>query len=189
MSSELITALASAGTFIVIAASAVAALVQLRHLRANNQLAALLSIHSRWTDPTLQRAATYVRYELPNLYEAADYPDSLLTKGRDVEKHPETLILEFWDQIGTLIKYRLMSEGPLLEAVKFDVLREWEAVAPALGILRTKTPNAYENFEYLVARTMEWLQEHPGGTYPPGMTRLQTPVPAAPQQPEERPAP
>jgi len=187
LSPELITALASAGTFIVIAASAAAALVQLRHLRANNQLAALLSIHSRWTDPTLQRAATYVRYELPKRYEAADYADSLLTKVRDPEKHPETLILDWWDQIGTLVRYKLISEGPLLEAVKFDVLREWEAVAPALGILRTKTPNAYENFEYLAARTMEWMREHPRGTYPPGINRLPTPALAAIRHREERP--
>ncbi len=82
-----------------------------------------------------------------------------------------------------------MSEGPLLEAVKFDVLREWEAVAPALGIIRTDTPNAYENFEYLAARTMEWLQEHPTGTYPPGMHRLPIPVPAPPRHPQEPPAP
>jgi len=185
LSPEMITALASAGTFIVIAASAVAALVQLRHLRANNQLAALLSIHQRWTDPTLQRAATYVRYELPKRYQAPDYADSLLKNLRDVEKHPETLILEFWDQIGTLIKCRLMSEGPLLEAVKFDVLREWEAVAPALGIIRTDTPQAYENFEYLAARTIEWLQEHPAGTYPRGTRRLPIPVPAALRYPHD----
>jgi hypothetical protein len=41
MSAEWVTAIGTIGTFVVIAASAVAALVQLRHMRGSNQIAAL----------------------------------------------------------------------------------------------------------------------------------------------------
>ena len=41
MSLELASTLASIGTFIVITATAAAAIVQLRHLRSSNQIAAL----------------------------------------------------------------------------------------------------------------------------------------------------
>jgi hypothetical protein len=41
MSLELLNVLAGLGTFVVIAASAIAAVVQLRHLRASNQLQTL----------------------------------------------------------------------------------------------------------------------------------------------------
>lgn len=46
MSAEWVTAIATAGTFVVIAASAAAALVELRHLRGSNQIAARKDIGS-----------------------------------------------------------------------------------------------------------------------------------------------
>ena len=51
MSQETLSTVATIGTFIVIAATAVAAVVQLRHLRAQNQLTGLLTVLSRVEDP------------------------------------------------------------------------------------------------------------------------------------------
>jgi|SRR5215469_1782825 len=51
MSLEIVSTAASVATFIVIAATAIAAIVQLRHLRTSNQLAGLLNILGRSEDP------------------------------------------------------------------------------------------------------------------------------------------
>ena len=45
MSYELFNSLASAATFTVIAASAIAAMIQLRHVRTSNQIALLTKLH------------------------------------------------------------------------------------------------------------------------------------------------
>jgi hypothetical protein len=51
MSFEALSALAAVGTFVVITATAIAAMVQLRHLRTSNQLTGLLNILGRSEDP------------------------------------------------------------------------------------------------------------------------------------------
>jgi len=51
ISLEVLNAVASIGTFIMIGVTAITALVQLRHLRASNQLTGLLDVLSRVEDP------------------------------------------------------------------------------------------------------------------------------------------
>ena len=51
MSQETLSTAAAVGTFIVIAATAIAAVVQLRHLRAQNQLTGLLTVLARVEAP------------------------------------------------------------------------------------------------------------------------------------------
>lgn len=51
MSLEVLSTSAAIGTFLVIAATAIAAVVQLRHLRISNQLTGLLNILGRSEDP------------------------------------------------------------------------------------------------------------------------------------------
>jgi len=51
MSQEILSTAAAIGTFVVIAATAIAAVVQLRHLRAQNQLTGLLTVLARVEDP------------------------------------------------------------------------------------------------------------------------------------------
>jgi hypothetical protein len=49
MSTELLNSIATLGTFVVIAATALAALVQLRHMRGSNQIAALSDLYEKDT--------------------------------------------------------------------------------------------------------------------------------------------
>ena len=58
------SAVASVGTFVVIAATAIAAIVQLRHLSTSNQLAGLLSILGRSEDPQLVEWSDTIRTAL-----------------------------------------------------------------------------------------------------------------------------
>ena len=65
MSAEWVTAIATAGTFVVIAASAIAALVQLRHMRGSNQIVALTECRETVESPDFREAQRFVSYELP----------------------------------------------------------------------------------------------------------------------------
>ena len=49
MTLEVWSTLASVGTFVVIAATAIAALIQLRHMRGSNQIAVLMDIVERYS--------------------------------------------------------------------------------------------------------------------------------------------
>ena len=64
MSLELLNTLASIGTFVVIGATAIAAVVQLRHMRANNQLEGLLDVLARVEDESFNKWLTDTQREL-----------------------------------------------------------------------------------------------------------------------------
>lgn len=179
MSLELVSVLASVGTFIVIAATAIAALVQLRHLQSSNQLQAMLTINEKWDGAEISRAAHYVDSELPARMAQGDYAASLLAHRRDREQHPEILVCEFWEQIGSMVKYGLIMKKPLLDLCCETVAAQWDRVGMPIAILReaSKNPAFFENFEYLAALCKEWIQSHPQGAYPQDMARLPLPVP------------
>ena len=65
MSLELWSTIASVGTFVVITATAIAAVLQLRHLRAANMVAAIQSFFNAYEGPELREAFQFVRNELP----------------------------------------------------------------------------------------------------------------------------
>jgi hypothetical protein len=51
MTREALTAISTVATFIMIAASAVAAIMQLRYMNAGNQINAALSLREKWLGP------------------------------------------------------------------------------------------------------------------------------------------
>ena len=64
MTLELVNTLAAVGTFVVITATAIAATVQLNHLRRNNQLQAILALRTERNTRQLDNAFEFVSTEL-----------------------------------------------------------------------------------------------------------------------------
>ena len=64
MSTELVNTFATLGTFVVIAATAIAAIVQLRHMRGSNQIEALNELREARETPEFQAALQFIG-ELP----------------------------------------------------------------------------------------------------------------------------
>jgi len=64
MSLELINTFVTFGTFVVIAATAIAAIVQLRHARSSNHIAALNELRETTEVPDFQAALYFVQGEL-----------------------------------------------------------------------------------------------------------------------------
>jgi hypothetical protein len=65
MSLEFVNTFATLGTFVVIAATAIAAIVQLRHMRGSNQITALNELRETMETPDFQAASHFVVTELP----------------------------------------------------------------------------------------------------------------------------
>lgn len=177
ISSETLSAVAEVGTFVVIGASAVAALVQLRHMRAGNQLEALLSLQRDFENPDLQSALRYIQQQLPQRLEDIVYRRELEAAGFvDSAKHPELLVCNWFSQIGTLVKHRLVAEGPFMDLFARLIVYSWAHVASAVAIMRrTRGDAQYHDFEYLAVRAARWVDAHPHGTFPRTMMRESLP--------------
>lgn len=174
MSNELISTLAAVGTLVVLAGTAVAALIQLRHMRASNQLGALLSLEREFRSDDLQQSFRFVQGEL--IYRLRDraYRGELERLGFiDARTHLEINVLNWFNELGSLLKNDLVDETAFMDLFSRLAVQYWEILAPALAIVRRRRGAAqYHSFEYLAIRARKWLSDHPQGTFPKGMSRI-----------------
>ena len=170
---ELLGLAISAATLLVVAAAAVAAIVQLRHLRTSNQLAAVLEIMNQWNAPPLQAALAELRHVSEKMRDPT-YIAEVTVPGSGVRaKHTEFLALDFWEQIGTFVKYGLIDQSILMDVISAQVTNGWRYAAPLIDAVRESAGmSAFENFEYLAVRATQWERRFPNGTYPPGFARM-----------------
>ena len=175
MSPELITALASVGTLIVIAASAIAAVVQLRHLRQSNQLSGLLSVLDLFQQPHMHDLFNFVRHELPARMQDPAFRAGLDAAPIDRREHPELYLCDLYDQVGSYMRSGLIDADVLAQSQWVNIILNWTILEPVITVVRRTIPNVFENFEFLVAYAVRWRQNHPHGNYPNSLAHVSTP--------------
>jgi len=161
-------------TFLVIAATVVPAVLQMRHLSSNNEIQSLLALERDFNEEHLQRAFRYVQSELPIRLDDPSYRSDLVRIGFvDPEMHPEMKVCNWFEQIGTFVKNGMVGERAFFEVFGRLVDRYWELLAPSIALLRRERGQGqYQNFEYLTSRYRLWVKKHPAGLYPHKTPRL-----------------
>ena len=187
MTLDLFNSFATFGTFAVIAATAIVALVQLRHLRAGNQINAMISIGNQFDDKTFRDAI----YLIPNVTAAIEdeafrnmivaiarrtprpiLPQELVDLNRAL-----VLVGNFYEELGILVKNGAIDKDLVLDRWSSNIMGAWERMARYIAWARkaANTNLLYENFEYLTVLAEDWLNENAAGTYPKGVRRLPMP--------------
>ena len=168
---EVINTVAAVGTFLVIAATAIAAVVQLRHLRASNQLEGLLSALGRIEDDDFNAWLTETHARLPELMKDPAFRDQV-QDGKVDRNAPWLKLGNSYDAVGNLLKSRLLPEEAFLDNAAIRIIMAWEMVRPFTAVLRRNLgPGLWENFEYLYIRSKAFEARHPYGNYPPNERR------------------
>ncbi len=177
MSAEWVTAAGTIGTFIVIAASAIAALMQLRHMRSGNEISLLTAYNTEFDTTEFQLAFDYVRSKLPVRLQ----DDAVLA---DLSKAPPFLgefsairtIANFFEDMGAFVVTGLLDEHIVCTLYSENVTSAWKSIAPVTALLRNKlqSPSIWENFEYLAARSTQFMDRYPNGVYPKTQSRMPT---------------
>lgn len=170
---ELISAIASVATLVVLTAAAVAALIQLRHMRVGNQLAAFNDIYARANDPEMMRLFDFVLMTLPDaMKKDPDYVGKVVQ--RDVPSSDSPLRVAFWfDEVGIALRQQLVTEETMFQvgASAFATVSAWRAMQPIIEALRERSPASFLHFEYAAVRAQQWIDAHPEGDYPKGTPR------------------
>lgn len=158
MSYEFWSTAAAVGTFIVISATAVAAIIQLRHLRANNQLSAVLTLFGQRETPEMQRYFSFVRNEFGAKMQDAAFRDGLTRSPIDRTVHPEMYVCDFYDQLGDLITIGLVPERVILSQEAFRIEAFWDLLSPAIAVMRRDGGGDYYiGFEFLARKAREFI--------------------------------
>ena len=173
MSYELLSALASIGTFVVIAATAVAAFVQLRHVRGSNAIAALTECREVLESEAFAKAQRFVRHELPALLKDESVRRELLKSPLPERLWPINVIGNFFESLGAFVRHGIIDKEIALSLWSAVVMRSWEDLSPTLAIMRrTGGASLWEQFEYLASISKAWLDRHSDGDYPPGAEHM-----------------
>jgi len=178
MSLELVNTLATFGTFLVIAATAIAAVVQLRHARGSNHIAALNELRETSETPEFQAANQFVLGQLnAQLQDPAFRYQLEVRSARTAEVSlliaKAVVVANFWENVGVLVKTGLVDRELVLQIYTAQVIGAWERLGPVAAIRRRVTGDVlWENFEYFTVLAHDWLAAHPKGTYPASVRRI-----------------
>lgn len=174
MSAEWVTAIGTLGTLVVIAASAIAALIQLRHMRSSNQIAAFTEFRETMESDKFQTAEAFVSFELPKHLKDPVERTRATTVPFSGEYAAISTVANVFESLGGLIKNGVIDRNVACDVFAHMVIRNWEALLPLTTHLRRAldNPALWENFEYLTLLSKRFQAKYPDGAYPSGEPRL-----------------
>ncbi|MFZ0573938.1 MAG: hypothetical protein WA304_13810 [Candidatus Cybelea sp.] len=181
MSLELWNTAATVGTFLVISATALAAIIQLRHMRGGNQIMVLTELRASQQTPEFLNAVHYLYSELPSKIQDPAFRYQLANRvARTVENNEHISYVEivgdYYENMGVFAKAGLVDRRLLLDIHSAVALDAWNALIDVTAILRGHYGRAiYENFEYLAVLSQDWSARHPDGSYPDNVRRIDVP--------------
>ncbi|HZV80415.1 MAG TPA: hypothetical protein VFF60_12490 [Candidatus Binatus sp.] len=181
MSLELLNALAALGTFVVIAATAIAALFQLRHARNSNQIAAMTQLQEAAQTPHLEAAQNLVMTDLPARLEDPEFRYEVRYPSARTRENAEFIgkindVGNFFENMGLLVRMGAVDRDIAVAMWASIASGTWDRMLPYTAVARRRTGDAlWENFEYLVVLSRSWMGSHPHGMYPPGVPRIEVP--------------
>jgi hypothetical protein len=177
MSLEFLSAVASAGTFVVITATAIAAVLQLRQQRAGNKIAYIQSFYSGYEGSELRPAFDFVRYELAERLKDARFRDDLRPGGITVRSlHPEITVLNFFDLWGLYYRDGVVDRDSFMRVFGGVVVGFWKRLEPVIALGCDEHGNtSCQDFEYLAVEASKWIARHPNGDYMHGASRMPLP--------------
>ena len=171
MSAEWVTAIATLGTFIVIAASAFAALLQLRHMRGGNQIVALTECRETLESEAFQEAREFVMMVLPRLLKDPETMEKLSRPVFPKELRPAGYVANFFESMGAFVRFDIIDRSIACDLWCGVVLACWEALLPVTRIRRRDDPGIWENFEYLAVLSKQFAERSPT-SYPSHVPRM-----------------
>ena len=178
MTVEVWNAIAAWGTFLVIAATAIAALIQLRHMRVGNQITILNELRETSEESNFQNALTFVYSELQELLEQAQFRYEVTHReARSKETHMQiqraNSVGNFYDVLGLYIRERYVDQNMAVELWANMVVPAWTALEPLEALYRRSGQvTGWENFERLAVLSQDWLLAHSTGNYDKRYRRL-----------------
>lgn len=179
MSAEWVTAAGTVGTFVVIAASALAALMQIRHMRSSNQIAAYNECRETMDSVEFRSALHFIRSQLAERLSDAALCRQIVREGFGGEYAGIRLVANLFESMGLFVRTRMMEERIACELWSGIVLATWEALRPIIAVAReTAGPGVWENFEYMAVLSKRFIDRFPDGVYPSGVERMPLDKPA-----------
>jgi len=185
VSLEVISTSATLLTAVVIGATAVAALIQLRHLRTGNDIAAMLNYGATFRSEQFGHAQRLVVHRLgPAMNDPAfrEYVASFVRdpSPREVEQDYEDVRLaavqigNLDEELAILVKAGIVDKSLFIDRYSGVIAGMWRRLADFIAFTRaiSDDPAIWENFEYITVLAQDWNKTHPS-LYPHRVRHLE----------------
>jgi hypothetical protein len=168
MSIEVWSLAASVGTLVVIAATAIAAMIQLRHMRSSNQITALSKLEEMWDDPDLTAKRRLVTQGLDeHLLDPVFRTELESETSADEFARAVVDLTNFFEGMGIYAKHGLADKDVIFDFWADIIVNSWRRLAPAVAIMRRSRGDALlENFQYLAVIAKQYMDANPNGSVP-----------------------
>lgn len=179
---ELMNTIAAILTTTIIAATGIAATVQLRHMRAANQIAGFMTLRNMLDDDAHQHANKVLVRE-GDLTDDAGFREYLALRATQRDLHENerydqlysavTMTANAFETLGTLVRNGAVDRQLFLEQYCAAVLRSWGQLKPYIALIRAAQQDdaTWEDFEYMAALSERFVAKNPS-MYPLNMPRL-----------------
>jgi hypothetical protein len=157
MSWEALTAVVSVASVVVLAAAAIAAVIQIRHLRAGNQLEGFLEVSRELESPELLTARAFVELELADRLKDGVYREELVSGTFDLMRHPEVRIANFWEKMGALIRHGVLDAPLFFDFFAHRCALRWEQLRPVVELMRQRDAFLWVDFEHIAGLCQRYL--------------------------------
>lgn len=173
MTLEAVNAIASIGTFVVIAATAIAAIVQLRHMRASNQITAINEVRHLTNSDSFTDARTFIVERLPELVKDPEFRKRMYLQPTPTDLRALNTFADAYEMVGSLVKNGLLDKDVVCDLFAWNVVGGWRRLAPVTSARRHVLGSAvWENFEYLAGLSQTWLDRYAAGSLPRNARRM-----------------
>lgn len=186
---EAVTAISTALTAIVIAATVAVGYRQIRlandqleHFRRSTQLDGTMKVFAELGTPEMRAARLFVEKQLAQRMLDANFREGLTRpEALDEKEHQELIVTQMLEKMGTYARHGLLDTvliadfcGPLIRDM-------WQSLEKCgyFEARRRKNPYSLENFEYLYDEAMSWYENDD----PPFRTTRRESEPAALPEP------
>jgi hypothetical protein len=164
---EALTAIATAVTAVVIAATVAVGYRQIRlageqleHLRRSTQLEGTMNAFADLETPEFRAARLFVENELAARMQDARFRDDVLVPfhALDESEHKELLVVQTFEKIGTYARHGLLDTVLIADYCGPLVREMWQKLERCgyFELRRKNNPYSAENFEYLYDAAMNW---------------------------------
>jgi hypothetical protein len=170
---DLVGALAQVFTAIVISATAIAALVQLRHMRGSNQIATMARFETLDTSPEVEASKQFVLGELDQRMQDPVFRSDLEANSLRGDARKLLPVLNLFEQMGNYVRHGYIDRDFVLDQYSGQITTCWEKMKSALPYVRAaQGASVGVWFEYLAALSEEYFSEHRDSDYPNNVRRM-----------------
>lgn len=76
--------------------------------------------------------------------------------------HPELVLGNFWEKVGTLVSTGLLAPNLYLETGAYRVIEAWDQLSDVIALRRKAEPLQWAGFDHIVGLSREYLERRGG---------------------------